>query len=122
MSGLSATASANREYSAVQAIAPSALSVTQRWRACGHFVWQSQVKSRKPMQYFFVQQWASGNRRDIKNRDFADLEAAQQSAIANVRELVFDALLLGKAPDDISIEIWEESGPVVSIVKGRGPN
>ncbi|HUS10950.1 MAG TPA: hypothetical protein VMZ30_10825 [Pyrinomonadaceae bacterium] len=73
------------------------------------------------MQYFFVQQTASGNFRDIRNREFVDLEAAQRSAVATVRELISDALLLGKAPDAISIEIWEESGPVISVVQGREP-
>jgi hypothetical protein len=74
------------------------------------------------MQYCFVQQSASGNLRDIRNREFTDLEAAQRSAVANVRDLISDALLLGKAPEDISIEIWEASGPVVSVVQGSEPD
>jgi hypothetical protein len=70
------------------------------------------------MQYFFVQQTAIGYLPDVINRNFPDLESAQRSAGANVRELIADALLRGKAPEDISIEIWEESGPVVCIVQG----
>ena len=69
------------------------------------------------MQYFFVQNKASGSIREIQARQFADLEAAQRSAIANVRDLISDALMLGKA-DDISIEIWAESGGVVSVIQG----
>lgn len=70
------------------------------------------------MQYFFVQNRASANLREIKARQFADLESAQRSAIANLRDLISDALMLGKTPDDISIEIWAESGGVVSVIQG----
>lgn len=73
------------------------------------------------MRYFFVQNKNSGNVREIHSRQFADLESAQKSAIANVRDLISDALLLGKSPEHISIEIWEESGAVVSVIQGSEP-
>ena len=73
------------------------------------------------MQYFFVQQTPSGSCRGIKTRKFSDLASARRSAAANVRDLVSDALLLGRAPDNILIEIWAESGGVVSVIQGSGP-
>lgn len=73
------------------------------------------------MQYFFVQNTAAGTQRDIKTRQFADLEAAQRSAVCSVRELVSDALLLGRPPGAITIEIWAESGGVVSVVQCNEP-
>ena len=74
------------------------------------------------MQYFLVQNSPAGTVRDIKNCRFPDLEAAQRLAASTVADLICDALLLGKAPEDISVEIWEESGPVVCIFQGSGPD
>lgn len=58
---------------------------------------------------------------DVHQREFDNLESAQRAAIANVKDLVCDALLVGKSPD-IQIEIWEESGGVVSVVQGSVPD
>lgn len=69
------------------------------------------------MQYFFVQQ-TSENLSEVRHREFATLAAAQRTAIASMKDLISDAMLLGRSPDDISIEIWEESGGVVSVVQG----
>jgi hypothetical protein len=70
------------------------------------------------MQYFFVHHTECNSVREIEHREFADLETAQRVAVATVRDLIADALLLGKEASGISIEIWQESGGIVSVVQG----
>jgi hypothetical protein len=57
--------------------------------------------------------------RDFEGQDLADLEAARQEAICAVRELLSERLLHGGAIDGREIQIADEKGRVLAVVRSN---